>query len=184
MAVETSESFETAFLKALRQPEPSLLTTSLVPTTDQGDPVNYENDDSVDVDDVIETHWPYDGPHSDQKVKDAASMVSGLVRYMNNATHRPMRYAASANGVLGALTGAVYGLDQLTGQLARTLEHHAQDLSLYDDRRDRTGHQTALAAALQLGNARHAIAQLADALAAVREHTNHLGNETPDRAED
>lgn len=131
----------------------------------------------IDVDTLIEEHWPYDGPHSDQKVKDAASTISGLTRYMNNASQRGMRNAASVNAVLGALGGAAYGLDQLVDQLQSTMRHHAEDPSLYDDRRDRPAADTAAAVIDGLAHVRAAAAQLAAAIETTREHTSHLGNE-------
>lgn len=67
-------------------------------------------------------------------------------------------------------------MEQLVRQLAQVLDAQAKDATLYDDRHDRPGAQTAAAAATELRALRPLIGQLAAALDAARAHTVHLGN--------
>lgn len=139
------------------------------------------NDEREFANDGIEEFFPYDGPHSRDRVADAAHGLSGLVRYMNNATQPSKPYtldwAATVDRVLGGVGAAAYGLDQLFDQLSGGLERQASNPTLYDDRRDRPGADTANHAASALGKARAAAAALADAIEEARSFTHHLGND-------
>lgn len=131
--------------------------------------------------DLIAQCLPYDGPHSEDTVRDAAAGVSALVRYLNNATGpgngtRALRHAATVDAVVADVESAVYGLDQLLRQLESAMDRQAADPSLYDDRHDRPAGQTADRAEALIEEARRRSALLADALQAVRQHTTHLGN--------
>lgn len=132
--------------------------------------------------DAVEALLPYDGPHSEAKITDASSAVSQLVRYMNNATQpgqarRTLPYAASIYRALGGIGGALYGLDQLVRQLSTAMAEHAENPSLYDDRRDRAGGRTAREVVIELGEVRQVLAAVADHLAVAREMSSHVGNE-------
>ncbi|GAB3916217.1 hypothetical protein GCM10029964_128910 [Kibdelosporangium lantanae] len=131
-----------------------------------------------DVEDIIERHWPYDGPHEADTVIDAANAISGLVRYMNNATQyrHTLQYAPQVNRVLGALGGAAYGLDQLVDQLKDTVYRLAQDKTLYDDRHNRPGSQTASELIAELVKVQAAAGELAHAIDGARTYSNHLGH--------
>lgn len=128
--------------------------------------------------DVIGNYCHIDGPHDDDTATDAASSLSELVRYLNHATirHTPWPWAATTHRVVGGLSATVYGMEQLVRQLAEVLDKQAKDPTLYDDRRDRPGAQTAAQAAAQLRAVRPMVSQLAAMLDAVRAHTVHLGN--------
>lgn len=135
-----------------------------------------------DVYDLIERHWPYDGPLSRESVTDAAAAVALLVRYINNATgpgnaRTTLEWAVTVDRVLGSTNSAVHGLDQLLRQLADAMRDQAADPSLYDDRRDRPAATTALAAGDRLNAARRAVSSLAREIERGRALTNHLGNE-------
>lgn len=136
---------------------------------------------SEDVYSWVEGRFPYDGPHSRDRVIDAALGMSGLVRYMNNATQPSKPYTldwvATVDRVLGGVGAATYGLDQLFEQLGSALERQASSPTVYDDRRDRTGARSAQEAAFLLGKARAAVSDLALAIEATRAATSHLGNE-------
>ena len=132
--------------------------------------------------DAIAECVPYDGPHSADTVTDAARGLSVLVRYLNNATgpgntRTTLKWAATVHRVLGDLGAAVYGLDQLLTQLAAASTHQASDPTLYDDRRDRPGADTARALAAELGELRRTAGGLARSIDQARELSVHLGND-------
>ena len=132
--------------------------------------------------DAIAECVPYDGPHSADTVTDAARGLSVLVRYLNNATgpgntRTTLKWAATAHRVLGDLGAAVHGLDQLFAQLAAATARQASDLTLYDDRRDHPGADTARALAAELGELRRAAGGLAWSIDQARELSVHLGND-------
>lgn len=132
--------------------------------------------------DTIATELPYDGPHSRVTVLDAGESLSALTRYLNNATgpgngQLTLAWANTVYGLLGYLDSTAYGLDQLLTQLAAALERHADDATLYDDRRDRPASDTVRTAAEQLATAREHACQLADALGQARQLAMHLGND-------
>lgn len=142
-------------------------------------PHTTEPEQDVDAYVVVGAHWPYDGPYDPHRTGQAALAIARLVRYLNNATGKPdaLPYAAPAAAVVARLADAVYGLDQLLGQLAEFAEQLADDPTLYDDRRDRPGAETALAFAGELEHARAVAVQLADRLSAANRHGYHLGND-------
>lgn len=128
--------------------------------------------------DVLGDYCHIDGPHDDDTATDAASSLGELVRYLNHATigRNPWPWAATTHRVVGGLSATVYGMEQLVRQLAQVLDAQAKDPTLYDDRRDRPGADTAAEAATQLRALRPLIGQLAAALDSARAHTVHLGN--------
>ncbi len=128
--------------------------------------------------DVISDYCHIDGPHTDDTATDASSALPELVRYFNHATigRNPWPWAATTNRVVGGLSATVHGMEQLVRQLANVVDAQAKDPTLYDDRHDRPGAQTAAAAAAELRTLRPLIVQLAARLDAVRGCTVHLGN--------
>lgn len=138
--------------------------------------------------DVINTQWPYDGPHSDVSVLSAADALPALLRYLNNATgpgnmSATLEQAATTDYLLDRVHAAVCGLDQLFRQTADCLRRQAASSSLYDDRHDRPGARTATEAAELLIAARGAAAQLAIAVEAAMVRTIHLGNDVSEDGE-
>lgn len=79
--------------------------------------------------------WPYDGPHSDQTVIEAARAISELVRYINNATSTGRRYTymSQASQVANSLAEAAWGLNQLLDQMSRRIADYIDTGDLYDD---------------------------------------------------
>ncbi len=129
---------------------------------------------------IVERFWPYDGPYSDEHTTTAVVMIGQLGRYLNNATQKRngLPYPAVAGRVLSDLASAVAGYEQLLGQLARFLDREAEgNPSLYDDRRDRPGADTAHEAAFVLADAVDAVRALHAALAVPAELAYHLGSE-------
>lgn len=136
---------------------------------------------------IVEQHWPYDGPYSDEHTAAAATALGRLVRYLNNATQKrdALTRPAVAGHVLADLDAAVYGLAQLTRQLRNFAERQADDPTLYDDRRDRSGAETALELAEELNQTLIAVATLAHRLGRASNIALHLGNvrHAPDTGE-
>ncbi|MGQ0576172.1 MAG: hypothetical protein ACT4RN_18505, partial [Pseudonocardia sp.] len=96
--------------------------------------------DGVDAYELVERYWPYDGPYCAELTTAAALMVERLVRYLNNATFgKPaaLPAASTAGYVLASLQAAVFGFDQLCGQLGGVAAELAEDPTLNDHRRDR-----------------------------------------------
>lgn len=138
----------------------------------------------MDAYDLVEQNWPFDGPHSDDLVTDAATAVGRLVRYMNNATWPHKKVVGSGPAlyrVVSQLNGAVHGLDQLLRQLRDTAVELAESPSMYDDRRDRPAKGTAVEAASHLDSAMQALGPLTAALERATSLTCHLGHEEPVR---
>lgn len=145
--------------------------------TDDFDP---SQDGQPDPYEIAERFWPYDGPYSDERTTAAAVMIGRLGRYLNNATgnRNGLPYAAVVGRVLGDLAGAVIGYEQLLGQLAAFLDREAEDNpSLYDDRRDRPGAQTARETAAELDEAQAAVRALHRALTGLAQLAYHLGSD-------
>lgn len=130
--------------------------------------------------DIVEQYWPYDGPHSDETVVSALQMAGLLIRYANNATQykSSLPWVATVYRAVGQLHGAVSGLDQLTSQLVTALENHADDPTLYDDRREaeHPAREVALTAAALLERSVEPIADLAKILGQAAQPLSHLGN--------
>lgn len=134
----------------------------------------------IDVEDLIEEHWPYDGPHSDDKIVDALSAAVQLVRYANNASQRRLRYAASVYSAASMTHSLVAGLEQLLTQLAASLRQMAaDDPDLYDDRYSDThpASETAgLAAELLVDAGTQPVDALVRAIGQATRELVHLGH--------
>lgn len=134
----------------------------------------------MDAYELVEQYWPYDGPHSDESVEQAATAVGRLVRYLNNATWPHKKHVASGPTlyrVLSQVNSAVYGLDQLLRQLRDTATGLADDTSMYDDRRDRPAADTAVEASDALGEALSMLPSLTRAIERATNLACHLGHE-------
>jgi hypothetical protein len=131
--------------------------------------------------DAIEGHFPYDGPHSADKVTDAAYGISALVRYLNNATRpgrKTLEWGATVHQVLGGIHATTASLDQLFRQLGEAAERLADDPTLYDDRRSdlHPGGKTALEVSSTLTEARSVLDGLVSKLDDAHSLSSHLGN--------
>lgn len=131
--------------------------------------------------DIIEKHWPYDGPHTVGSVITAADALVSLTRYLNNATRSPgaLESAITTDCVLRSVRIAVGRLDQFARQVAASLRAQAQCGSLFDDRGYPAGADTAEHAAELLSTARAAVNDLVIALDQALAQTTHLGNYVP-----
>lgn len=129
----------------------------------------------------------YDGPHSPESVTEAAASLAALVRYLNNATgpghgEMTLEWAATAGSVIASLDATVNGLDQLLGQLVAATRCHATDPTLYDDRRDRPGKDTASRLITSLRDIRGLSGILGRQLAEAHALSSHLGQDTAPEA--
>jgi len=110
---------------------------------------------------------PLDGPHQPDQVVTAARLVAELVRRLNRAT-RPGHALPSPGdlyGLLGGLTEAVAGLDQLLGQLADRADAFAENPRLTHTHHPAEASSAALQAANLLHRANTARADLYQYLA-------------------
>jgi hypothetical protein len=135
----------------------------------------------VDPYEVVEAHWPYDGPYSDELTAAAVVMIGRLGRYLNNATQKRdgLPYIAVVGRIVGNLHGAVAGYEQLLVQLAGYLDREAEaNPSVYDDRYDRPGAVTAREVAADLrDDVLPAFRLVADALEVAARGGSHLGSD-------
>lgn len=132
-----------------------------------------------DVTDVIDEHFPYDGPHSPDTVIDALRGASALVRYANNATQyrHALPYGPTIHRAVGNVSAVVYGLDQLVGQLSDATMRVSSDPTMYDDRRDRPASGTAADLADALDTLRAALEALAPMVDRAHSISSHLGHD-------
>lgn len=133
----------------------------------------------TDAYEIVEQRWPFDGPHSDDTVHSAAMAARQLVRYMANATYRPVGSGPALWRIVSALREAVVGLEQVLRQLAESASGAvADDASLFDDRHDRPGADTASEVAILLRHARGTLMETATALSLASAAASHLGHDT------
>lgn len=91
-------------------------------------------DDGINGAQVVDQHWPYDGPHSNEATVAAAQAIERLTRYLNNATQGESGapYAATVGHVVGSLKATAELNRQLLQQLRDTLWRESNDSALYD----------------------------------------------------
>lgn len=87
-------------------------------------------DEDGRLDDAIPAQRPDDGPHSAEKVNDAAAGLYELCRYFNNATQpgpadATLPNANTANRVLGGVGSALWAMDQLLTHASHALAPRA-----------------------------------------------------------
>jgi hypothetical protein len=134
----------------------------------------------TDAYELVEQHWPYDGPHDDESLPSAAAAVERLTRYLANATRAPRLTwpGPSAYRTVSNLRGAMVHLDQVLEQLSLYASGPmAQSASLYDDRHDRPGADTALDVAVALECARDELRNAVEHLGRASRAGVHLGND-------
>jgi hypothetical protein len=128
---------------------------------------------------IVEQHFPYDGPHSADTVQDALRGARDPIRYANNATGLPsVLNGPSLYRSVGATAALVHGLDQLLNQFADAAHRLGDDPTAYDDRHDRPASTTANDLANHLVTASGAVAALAGPLAAAHTVSSRIGHES------
>jgi len=133
--------------------------------------------------DLVERHFRYDGPHSAGTVRHAAEAASSLVRYLNTATRNTNTVAEPAGlaTTVGHLGAAVGRCDQLVRQLSAAADRLATDDGIYDDRRDRSGADTAQELAAALSAAAPAVTELDEQIRRAADLATHLAIDLPDQ---
>jgi hypothetical protein len=125
------------------------------------------------------TAWPLDGPYDPERTVDAARTIAELVRYLNHAT-APwktgdcLQFPSHLGSVVANLRGALYGLEQLGGQLAHHARRFGERPGLYDDRGGDPAETVATVEAA-LGLFAGDIVDRSDLLGRAHEAANHLG---------
>src|SRR5262245_58816669 len=117
-----------------------------------------------------------DGPYHPDAVVEAAATIAELVRRLNHATFHfsALRYPAQLYRVVGSLNAAVWGLQQLLGQLAARLDRWADDPRLGHDGAGVQAAEVATQAADALRQAAAARRILTDPLEHAHRLTSHL----------
>jgi len=133
---------------------------------------------------IVETYWPYDGPHTDERVGEALRAAAALVRYANNAT-QGYRYGSRPpwgpllGSLAGSLSSVVHGLDQTLDQLSDGARRLAEDPTLYDDRRpSEQGRPTALDLAAALRGLQQDLRRLRSGVDRANSLASRLGHRT------
>jgi hypothetical protein len=133
----------------------------------------------IDLADVVDRYWPYDGPHTPEKATAAAVALSGLVRYLNNATlpgRNTLPDGGSVHRILVEIDSVIHRLPQLLGQLSTAAAQLTHDPTLYDDRSGLNAIATASGIALALDSIKQTARGLGDQLTVVTQEASHLGN--------
>lgn len=124
-----------------------------------------------------------DGPHSAEKTAAAARLIADAVRFLNYASLPASRapgisYAGDVDDVVGAIAGAVNGLQQTLDQLTYCLQRDLAGGHLQlDDYGRRYAHSPAYAveaAGVELETAKNLCGQLRDALNRARRFTGSM----------
>lgn len=121
--------------------------------------------------------FPYDGPHTPERVAAAAETVGDVLRYLANATRS--RGAVPTGPDLGAVLShlSVVGprLAQVLQQLDIAADRIADDPTLYDDS-GRVAGVTAVSAAVACEQAAHQTTVVADLISEAHQHAARLGH--------
>jgi len=127
--------------------------------------------------DLVAAAFPYDGPHTPERVAAAAETVGDLLRYLANATRS--RGAIPSSPDLGAVLShlSVVGprLAQVLQQLDDAAERIAGSPTLYDDRGEDARH-TAVSAASACGEAARTAYLLAESIDDAHQLAARLGH--------
>ena len=130
--------------------------------------------------DVVDQHWPFDGPHSPTRTASALDAAARLVRYACNATSTPdgLGSAPEVYQALGGLTEATDRLPQLLEQTSEWAARLENDDRLGHDQHKTDGPRPAWAAsnraADRLSEASALAEQLYNAISSARSELAHL----------
>jgi hypothetical protein len=126
------------------------------------------------------------GPHSDDYTRRVANGISEAVRVLNYATRLGecgITYPATVGDVLGSLSTATYGTQQLLTQLIDALEDQRSSGDLRATQ-PHDVHTTVMAAAVAITRAREAATTVAEALRSAQNATAALYLNDPAEGED
>lgn len=127
--------------------------------------------------DAVATAFPYDGPHTPERVAAAAETIGDLLRYLANATRSrgAVPTAPDLGAVLSHLSVVGPRLAQVLRQLDTAADLLADDPTLYDDQGRDAGH-TAFDAATACEEAARMASILADSIDAAHQAAARLGH--------
>lgn len=128
--------------------------------------------------DVVESILPYDAPRPDQ-VGAAFMVLAGLARHLANATRSRavLPTPVDLHTALGYLDQLLRDLHQLTVQVTNLLDVVAVDDRVRSDALPGAGRspmETALGAAIALGEAAAQLGRAGDSVGRAHSHTSHL----------
>lgn len=129
--------------------------------------------------DLVEKHFPYDGPHSAEKLEEAADCLANLVRYLNNATrpgYQTLKHVATIYPILGAMNSTIHGFDQLLEQLNTACQRFVDDPTVYDDRGVRPASDTVKELSSHLVSLKKILGGVTTNLEITHLVASHLGN--------
>lgn len=140
-----------------------------------------QQQDTPDGAGVVGKYWPYDGPHSPERLTEAFAALSALTRYGCNASQRgeQVGYGPQLYRTLGELASGLGGLPQVLTQLAE----HSRGLAAGEDLRHaryrgKTRAESVAAAELAAGEAADQLEATARALDLAWTHLRHGHGET------
>ncbi len=130
------------------------------------------------LDEQVEDLFPVDGPHGEDRSREAARSIAALVRYLNHATYHAEAtpYPSVIDAVVRSLGSAVFGLDQLLRQLGDQFDAQVERFGdrLYSDD-GRPAGAVADAFRANLDAARYQLTEAAGNLQRAGSYGNHLG---------
>lgn len=126
---------------------------------------------------LVVAAFPYDGPHTPQRVTAAAETVAVVLRYLANATcsRGAVATGPGLGAVLSHLSAAPYSLAQVLRQLDAAAERIADDPTLYDDH-GADAQQTAVGVAVACGEAARVASVLDGSLNDAHQLASRLGH--------
>lgn len=133
------------------------------------------------LDEQVEALFPVGGPYGDEETRAAGRSIAALVRYLCHAARHgeAVPEPATVDDVLGSLSAAVAGLDQLLPQLAYRLGRLAGLPGAYATGDD-SAPATASMAGMHLDVARRHLDDAHGRLAKARNLASHIGLNLPE----
>jgi hypothetical protein len=137
---------------------------------------------------VVEHHWPSEGPYGPSRTVSAAPATQFLLRYVHRATQQPavLVHPSTVTDTLGCVRGAVYGVYHLLSTLEYWYTVQAADNPNLFDFRDDPNHpasKTAGEAAAAMHAARDLAGQLATQLDRAASYASRLGMHVADEGQ-
>lgn len=135
----------------------------------------------VSLDDQVDSLFPLDGPYSGDDTRAAARSIAVPVRYLCHAT----RYAeavpepSTVDSVIGSLSSATSGLDQLLGQLDDHMTRFSEHPHVYATG-DRPVGEVCWLVGSHLRVAASDLRDAQSALAAAAEYSSRIGLNEPE----
>lgn len=138
----------------------------------------HDEDATPSADTIVEAHWPFGGPHTEESVESAAEAMCGLARYLVNALWTVSPSAPSLRRLLSFLVTADHRVGEVLEMLVTEAHRLAQDPTLFDERRDRPGSQTAIEVVEHINDAQVRYSGGRGALEKAWAAASYLGHDT------